>query len=260
MAQDGGTSQYIFGAEERRRLELIEECLDPLTTRSLDAIGVEAGWRCLELGAGGGSIARQLCRRVGPGGRVAAVDLDTRFVEELHESNLDVHRRDLVADGLPGGGYDLVHARALLMHLPNRDKFLGEMAAALRPGGWLLVEEWDVFPPLVLADGVFAEIWPASVRSLESVDAATTLGRTLPDLFDRAGLEAVEPICEVPVFRGGSPFAALLIASAAQLLPLLAAHGVTDDQLAQWSEEFADRTRWFHGFATYSVRGRAPAA
>src|SRR5918999_4558163 len=116
MAEDS-TSTYILGTEERRRLELLEQCLDPITTRSLDAIGVEAGWRCLELGGGGGSVTRMFCDRVGPGGRVTAVDLDTRFLEELGRENLEVQCRDVVADGLPGDAYDLIHARLLLMHL-----------------------------------------------------------------------------------------------------------------------------------------------
>src|SRR5688572_25531187 len=134
---------YILGTEERRRLELLEQCLDPMTTRSLDAIGVQPGWRCLEVGGGGGSVTRMLCERVGPAGRVAAVDLDTRFLEEIQDQNLDVYRQDIVADGLPGDAYDLIHARLLLMHLPTREKVLEQMAATLRPGGWLLIEEMD---------------------------------------------------------------------------------------------------------------------
>ena len=85
MGDNGGSTgeeAYLLGREERRRLELLEQCLDPMTTRSLDAIGVEKGWRCLELGGGAGSITRMLCERVGPAGRVTAVDLDTRFLDE----------------------------------------------------------------------------------------------------------------------------------------------------------------------------------
>src|SRR5918999_1372452 len=110
MAEDS-TSTYILGTEERRRLELLEECLDPITTRSLDAIGVEPGWRCLELGGGAGSVTRMLCDRVGRAGRVAAVDLDTRFLKEIEADNLDMHRQNVLTDGLTGDPYDLVHAR-----------------------------------------------------------------------------------------------------------------------------------------------------
>ena len=98
---------------------------------------------------------------------MAAVDLDTRFVEELREENLDVHRRDILADGFPDDAYDLVHARALLMHLPTREKLVGEMAAAVRPGGWLLVEDFDTFPFQTLAEGVFAELWDKALAAFE---------------------------------------------------------------------------------------------
>lgn len=260
MGEDSGASTYILGTEERRRLELLEQCLDPITTRSLDAIGVEAGWRCLELGGGGGSVTRMLCDRVGPAGRVAAVDLDTRFLEEIDAENLDVHRQNVLTDGLPGDAYDLVHARMLLMHLPTREKFVDEMAAVLRPGGWLLVEDMDVFPFQTLADGIWAEVWGTMINAFDTLNVAATLGRQLLGLFDRAGLEEVEPICEVPIFRGNTHFTEMFLTSIAQLGPLITALGITDEQLAELRRVFADPTQWFSGFAVYSVRGRAPAA
>jgi SAM-dependent methyltransferase len=249
-------SDYILGTEERRRLELLEQCLDPITTRSLDAIGVAPGWRCLEVGGGGGSVTRMLCERVGPTGRVAAVDLDTRFLDELGHPNLDVHRRDVEADGLPGDGYDLIHTRMLLIHLPTREKFLEEMVAALRPGGWLLVEELDVFPITALAEGLYAEVWNTVIAAFDTANMATTFGRELPNLFDRAGLEDVEPICHVPVFRGGTVYADVTTTTIAQLRPLILAAGATEGQLDEFARLIDDPTQWFHHFAIYSVRGR----
>ena len=260
MGEDSGASTYILGTEERRRLELLEHCLDPMTARSLDCIGVEPGWRCLELGGGGGSVTRMLCDRVGPAGRVVAVDLDTRFLEEIDADNLDVHRQNILTEGLPGDAYDLVHARMLLMHLPTREKFVEEMVGVLRPGGWLLVEDMDVFPFTELAEGAFAEVWNALVSALDNVNATARFGRQLPDLFDQAGLEEVEPVCEVPIFRGDTHFSNMFMASAAQMRPLIAASGITEELLAAFGRELTDRTRWFSGFSVYSVRGRTPAA
>lgn len=237
---------------------MLEQCLDPITTRSLDAIGVKPGWRCLEVGGGGGSVARMLCERVGSSGRVAAVDLDTRFLEEIEHENLDVYRRDVVADGLPGTGYDLIHARLLLVHLPTREKLLEEMAAALRPGGWLLVEDLDIFPLGALAEGLYAEVWKAVCSAFETGNMATTWSRQLPDLFDRVGLGDVEPICHVPVYRGGTPYAEVSTASITQMRPLVLAAGATEAQLDDFARLLDDRTQWFHHFAIYSVRGRAP--
>jgi SAM-dependent methyltransferase len=259
MGDDGGHA-YILGTEERRRLELLEECFDPITTRSLDAIGVEAGWRCLELGAGAGSVARLLCRRIGPDGRVAAVDLDTRFVEELDEPNLDVHRANVLTDGLPGDAYDLVHARALLMHLPTREKFVGEMAAVLRPGGWLLVEDLDAYPLVTLGEGIYGEMMHKVVEAFEVANTAWAFGRQLPGLFDAAGLEAVAADCHVPTFRGGSRTAEMFLTTADQLRPVLLAVGATEDQLREFRDVLTDPANWFPAFAVYSVRGRRPGA
>ncbi len=104
--------------EARRRLQLLETVYDRATTRRLEATGVGAGWHCAEVGAGGGSVTRWLCDRVGPSGRVLAVDIDTRFVDELDHPSLEVRRQDIVTQPLRAGEFDLVHARAVLMHLP----------------------------------------------------------------------------------------------------------------------------------------------
>ena len=259
MGEDSGESTYVLGTEERRRLELLEECLDPMTTRSLDAIGVKPGWRCLELGGGGGSVTRILCDRVGPGGRVAAVDLDTRFLEEIEADNLDVHSCNVLTDGIPGDAYDLAHARLLLMHLPTRDQFVGEMAATLRPGGWLVVEDLDATALFALSDGIYAEMLGKAIEAFHMANAASTFGRQIPALFDAAGLEDVEATCELMTYRGGSTAAQMYMTSMDQLRPALLAVGATEDQLEDLRHVLSDPAKWFTGFAVYSVRGRAPA-
>jgi SAM-dependent methyltransferase len=133
------------GAEEleQARLDLLEQVTDPSTVRQLDAIGVGEGWRCLDVGAGGGSVTRLLAERVGDDGSVLSVDLDTRLLEPLAGDRVEVRRGDLLADPLPEAAFDLVHARHLLMHLPGRLQALRRLLAAVRPGGWLAVCEPD---------------------------------------------------------------------------------------------------------------------
>ncbi|MFL5803265.1 MAG: class I SAM-dependent methyltransferase [Roseiflexaceae bacterium] len=130
---------------ERARLATLARALDPETTRCLDTLGVAAGWQCLEVGGGGGSIAQWLCRRVGPLGRVVATDLETAFLEAIDEPNLEVRRHDIAADELETDTFDLVHCRAVLEHLPPpaRHAAIERMIAALKPGGWLLAEDGD---------------------------------------------------------------------------------------------------------------------
>jgi SAM-dependent methyltransferase len=130
-------------AVQRERLDTLEELFDPGTIRQLEARGVAPGWRCLEVGAGGGSIAAWLCDRVGPDGSVVATDLDTRWVAKLSRPNLEVRVHDLLEDDLPEGELDLVHTRLLLAWLRDPRVGIERLIAALRPGGLLLAEEID---------------------------------------------------------------------------------------------------------------------
>jgi SAM-dependent methyltransferase len=140
-------SMYVFdNAEEehaRRRFAGLPLIFDPGTIRLLSERGVGPGWRCLEVGGGGGSVAAWLAERVGPTGSVLVTDIDTRFLEAMHAPNLEVQRHDIATDPLPESTFDLVHARLVLQHIPARDEALARMAAALKPGGWLVVEDFD---------------------------------------------------------------------------------------------------------------------
>jgi ubiquinone/menaquinone biosynthesis C-methylase UbiE len=120
--------------EGRRRLALLERWHDPSTFRRLDAIGVAAGWHCLELGAGGGSVCDHLCQRVGPSGDVCAIDIDARFVRGLAHDNLEIREENIVDAVLPDDTFDLVHSRWTLMHIPQRDYVLEKLVASLKRG------------------------------------------------------------------------------------------------------------------------------
>lgn len=122
-------------AEARRRFAGLEASFDALTRQHLAARGVRPGWRCLEVGAGSGSVARWLAGQVGPYGHVLATDIDTRWTDPGEFPNLDVAQHDIAADPMPADGFDLIHARLVLVHLPARDQVLARLAAALpRPG------------------------------------------------------------------------------------------------------------------------------
>jgi len=137
------------GDETQHALRAFERIHDPASTRRLEALGVGPGWRCLEVGAGGGSITRWLCSKVGPAGRVLAVDIDTRFVGGIRSANLDVARLDVTTVALPAASFDLVHARALLSCVPEPGALLDRLVTTLAPGGRLLIEE----PHDITADG-----------------------------------------------------------------------------------------------------------
>jgi SAM-dependent methyltransferase len=191
-------AQYVLprsGAEEteRERLTLLERLHDPLTVRQLDAIGVGPGWRCLDVGAGGGSVTRLLAGRVGETGSVLAVDLDPRLLEPLAGGPVEVRRHDLLGESLPESDFDLVHARLLLIHLPRRLEALRRMVAAVRPGGWIAVLDVD-FTTVELSPPT-----PAWLRARSAfLDAAVSAGwdpaygSRLAEDLEGVGLQAVE--------------------------------------------------------------------
>jgi ubiquinone/menaquinone biosynthesis C-methylase UbiE len=129
--------------DERARLAGIEALWDPGTTALLAAHGAVAGASVLEAGAGGGSVVEWLAEQVGPTGHVLAVDIDVRFVQPLRSETVEVLQADLVDDELPEAAFDVVHCRMVLEHLAERSRVLDRLVRALRPGGTLVVEDYD---------------------------------------------------------------------------------------------------------------------
>ncbi len=129
--------------QEQRRLSLLEEVWDGMTTSRLSALGVGPGAQCLELGGGRGSIARWLCEHAGETGHVTAVDLDTRWLEQLGEPNLTIAQHDLTAVLSPfePRSFDIIHARAVFEHIAERDAVLERVCGWLAPGGWIYLSD-----------------------------------------------------------------------------------------------------------------------
>src|SRR6516162_843776 len=125
-------------AGENGRLALMSALLDPIERAHIERLQVGCGWRCLELGAGNGSIAKILAGIAGPTGHVVASDIDLSFMADLQAPGLDV-----LEDGIEPASYDFVTARALLHHLPERKAALQRMVDAVKPGGAFLSIEPD---------------------------------------------------------------------------------------------------------------------
>jgi SAM-dependent methyltransferase len=192
----------------RRRLALLEQHLDPITQRRLLALGVKDGWDCLEVGGGGGSVARWLCRQVGAEGHVTATDIDIRFLQQIHENNFEAITHDVTARDLPENKFDLVHTRWLLHHLRQPEHVIQRMIAALRPGGLLLLEEVDFFPVQISTSSVYTDFMLALTGTVVAPSGRDCLwARALPALVAEQGLEALGVEGDLAFLRGGSPLA-----------------------------------------------------
>jgi SAM-dependent methyltransferase len=124
------------------RFAALADTFDEWTQRRLLALGLREGWRCWEVGAGGPRLPAWMADHVGPSGRVVATDIDTSGLPA--DAPFEVLRHDVSADDPPAGGFDIVHVRIALTYVPQRAQALRRMASALRPGGWLVVEDFDM--------------------------------------------------------------------------------------------------------------------
>ena len=163
-----------------------------------------------------------MAERVGARGYVLATDIDTRWIQSNGPSQLEVQRHDVVADQLAQGDFDLVHARLVLSWLPTRDTVISRLVEALRPGGWLVVEDFDsmlhrCLDPLNDDERVFDKVTDAFRQALHRRGADTTWARTLPHLLALAGLVDVGADGHLTIFHGGSPAAQLWTANIHQV-------------------------------------------
>lgn len=198
-----GKPTYAYETTEsdtRVRFQAFAELFDARTLRLMESLGLGSGWRCWEVGAGGGDVVRGMAARAGASGHVLATDIDTAWTESAVAGlpNVDIQRHHLAEDPLPEGQFDLIHTRLVLVHVPERLDVLPRLVQALRPGGWLFVEEADAsLQPLLCPedrsdDQHLANRYSQAMNLLARRHGLERdFGRKLPRLLREAGLESV---------------------------------------------------------------------
>ncbi len=270
MTGDGvvGISGHQARDERARRQRLLDghyqtlsSLYDANTFRLFERLGIAGGWHCWEGGAGGSTVPAWLVRRVGPGGRVLATDIDASLLGGAAGSGFGARRHDIAADPPPPGRFDLIHARLLLEHLAGRDAALTSLTQAVRPGGWLLIESADPYlQPLACPD----ETGPAHQLANRLRQACWTLqarhsdlgyGRTLPRRLRAAGL--VDVAAEV-FFPLAVPAAARLHRTMIERMrtPLLASAAATGDEIGRHLDDLDAGRLDVAAFPVVSVCGR----
>jgi SAM-dependent methyltransferase len=227
---------YVFSAARREeQYRCLSEAFDETTTGRLAEIGVGEGWRCLDVGCGNGSLARWLADRVGSTGSVLATDLHP--IAQVDRRNVAVVEHDVRTDPIKEGSLDLIVVRLLLQHFPDRDAVLAKLARALKPGGWLQVDEFDTSHEhvLVAPSGRAAALYEKFLRAkriaMRSAGGDPEWGRRVAGALQRVGLVDVDARPHVRTRSPGSPDLRLQENHTFQLRGALVAAGMTDEEL-----------------------------
>ena len=253
------------GDDAPERLAALSSLFDPGTKRHLTDRGVTTGWHCLEVGGGGGSIATWLADRVGPSGAVLATDIDPRFLEILAKPPLEVRRHDIVRDPLPEAAFDLIHARLVLNSIVGWEDVLKKLVLALKPGGWLLDEEFDSqsLPPDPAASPgeILLGTHVATGRLMTDRGFDRRFGRLLFGRLRARGLTDVGAEARMSMVQGGSPGASLLRANHRQLRGSLVATGyLTQPEFERDLARLDDPDFMMPSSILWAAWGRRPGA
>jgi SAM-dependent methyltransferase len=243
--------------DESRRLQLLEQHLDPLTKDRIERLGVSRDARCLEIGGGRGSIARWLSDVVGPAGRVIATDLQLGFLTEIDAPNVEVLRHDIRTDTFPPGSFDLIHTRAVLMHISPTLDLLRRIVTWLASGGWLLLEEPDFGMWSGDADPVWASAPPANPLAFPSMTLSQ--GRSLLRQVHQLGLTNIGADAEIDIIQAGTDLAEFYQLSQAALAgPKVRAGALSPAQAMALIDRPADEDFLACGFVHIGVWGQRP--
>lgn len=262
---EGSEPGYVFDNASAHAVDQ-HRCLaaayDPFTRERLAEAGVAPGWHCLDVGAGGGSVAAWLAERVAPTGRVLATDVEPGRIPSV--PGLRAIRHDIVRDPLPEAAFDLVYSRLLLIHLPERLAVLDRLVRALKPGGVLQLDEFDITygPALLMPDAeaqrLYETFLAAKIRLMRRAGADVAWGRNAAAAMRHAGLVDIDPRPRVELWSAGHPGVELILNHTRHLRDAFVREGMTDRQLADVRALLTDPGFRATSCVLYSVQGRRP--
>jgi SAM-dependent methyltransferase len=199
-------NEYVLTKEwpgEAQRLALLETMVDDLSTAAIRTAGIAPGARCLDVGAGSGSIARWLARETGDPSAVVATDVDVRLLAPLAREGIEVLEHDVVVDDFPPGSFDVIHARSVLEHLEPRDDVVGRMAEWLAPDGVLVLVDCASYPIASSHHAVYRDAMQAWIDVLARTGTDYEWASTFPRPLQRCGFRDLGVQAISPVLRGG---------------------------------------------------------
>ncbi|MFG3366768.1 class I SAM-dependent methyltransferase [Streptomyces sp. NPDC090032] len=228
----GRYGEAVFRPEqagEGERIDFGALAYDDITMTRLRALGAGPEWRCLDVGAGTGTVSRRLLDEAGVAS-VLAVDRDVRFLSARHVPGLDVLEADVTATDFAPGQYRLVHARFVLMHLPERDRVITSLAELVAPGGVLVLSDavdlTSDLTPATPYDVVMRAMWQG-LRATIGTDVSWV--PSYPQLLHEAGLVPVGAEVHVPPLLPGSPISRFWADTWERSRTAMLATGLVDD-------------------------------
>jgi SAM-dependent methyltransferase len=141
---------------------------------------------------------------------VVAVDLDTRFLTDIDQANVEVIKADFLSNAPIGDSFDLVCSRAVLGHLSDPKRAVRRMVQLVKPNGWVFTIDADLCIFSAADPGHrdasrFDEVCrKAAAYICEHYSINYRMGRSLSKLFEEAGLVDVDNSAWTSVLRGGS--------------------------------------------------------
>lgn len=212
-AAPSATDVYALGRDpgESARLQRQSEELRPDSAALLDRAGVGPGQDAIDLGCGPRGILDLLAERVSPGGRVVGLDADPGHVAMARQhaaqqglGSVQIVAGDARHTGLPPGSFDLVHARTLLVTVPEPAEVLAEMVRLAKPGGWVASLEPDAECALCHpAHPAYTRMWELFRAAFSRHGADPLIGRRLAGLYRHAGLQDIGVEARAGVYRAG---------------------------------------------------------
>ena len=223
----------------------MSELLDPTERRNLQQLGLQPGWRCLEVGSGNGSIAQWLASQVGADGHVVASDIETSYIKQLAQPNLEVRQFDILLEpveqqSLRSGG----DTRRPASSDRPEDRF-GENAGRPEAGrrapghgtGYGNRRRW-----LTRSDSQVLAGW---FRWAASAGIDYFVGSKIAPMLDDLGMEQISAVGETALFNGGSPWAIYCVETIRELRPKLAELGhISDEILTEFEVSFRNPHYW----------------
>ncbi|MGC5054583.1 class I SAM-dependent methyltransferase [Micromonospora sp. DT48] len=248
--------------EAAHQLRHLGEILDPGTRQTLTEIGLGPGCRVTDIGAGAGTLTAWLADQVAPDGSVTAVDLDPRHITA--GPTVTVRAGDIRNMELEGSQQVIV-ARLVLMHLPEREQVLTQLVQALAPGGVLVVADWDCTwrdmirrSPSPRATQLIERFQDALLSYGESRGADMGWAKRAPEAMLRAGLVNVISRIESRSWCGGTGICLLHRSNSIQRERELLAAGMTAEDLAELREVLMDPELMLSGYLMHTTTGRRP--